>query len=565
MDDPKHVSWHKLSTADALAQQESSPDGLLPEEAAARLSHYGPNALPEGKRRSLIRLFFSQFQSPLIYILFVAALLAMFLGKHGDALVILAVVIVNSLIGSIQEGRAERSMEALKRFALTRVRVIRGGDELEITAQELVPGDILILAAGDAVGADARLIEAASLEAGEAALTGESLPVSKQVDPLPEDTLLADRTNMLYSGTHVTAGRGRAVVIATGLATEIGKIARMTASAEEPSTPLELRIAQFGRYLVAAALIMFVIVLGLGLMRGLPFVDIFMVAISQMVSMVPEGLPVAMTIALAVGMQRMAGRGAIVRRLAAVETLGSTSVICTDKTGTLTRNEMTVTEIRLSDGRLIEVTGVGYSPEGELLENGQTADQDGLLQDLLEAVALCNDARLVAPDSEDSRWRTLGDPTEAALLTLAKKGGISLQALEKDWARWGEIPFESTAKMMATGHAHIKGHRRVLIKGAPEAVITLCGTGQASGPVMEDMVSVADSLADRALRVLAVAEVKDAELNDSQGFDQFRGKAVLLGLVAQMDPPRTEVKDAVTDCQAAGIRPVMVTGDHKAT
>jgi Ca2+-transporting ATPase len=563
--DQKRVPWHSLSTDEALAQQASNLDGLSAEEAAVRLSDYGPNALPETKKRSLVRLFFSQFQSPLIYILFVAALLAMFLGKHGDALVILAVVVVNALIGSIQEGRAERSMAALKRFAMIRVRVIRGGDELEITAQELVPGDVLILSAGDAVGADARLIEVAGLEAGEAALTGESLPVAKQVEPLPDETLLADRANMLYSGTNVTAGRGRAVVVATGLATEIGKIARMTASAEEPATPLELRIAQFGRYLVAAALIMFVIVLGLGLMRGLPFVDIFMVAISQMVSMVPEGLPVAMTIALAVGMQRMAGRGAIVRRLAAVETLGSTSVICTDKTGTLTRNEMTVTEIRLSDGRVIEVTGVGYSPQGGLLENGQPVDQDEVLQALLEAIALCNDARLVAPDSEDSRWRPLGDPTEAALLTLAKKGGISLQGLEKDWARWGEIPFDSTAKMMVTGHVHVEGHRRVMIKGAPEAVLSLCDTDQSSSPLVQDMMSVADALADRALRVLAVAEVKDAELDDAQGFDQFRGKAVLLGLVAQMDPPRTEVKDAVTACQDAGIRPVMVTGDHKAT
>ncbi len=570
--DQQRVAWHGLGIDEVLARQSSSHNGLTTTEARSRLSVHGANALPESKRRSLIRLFLSQFQSPLIYILFVAALMAMFLGKHGDAVVILAVVMVNALIGSFQEGRAERSMAALKRFALSRVRVMRDDDECEITARELVPGDVLILAAGDAVGADARLIEVAGLEANEAALTGESLPVVKQSEPIAEETMLADRTNMLYSGTSVTAGRGRAVVIATGLSTQIGKIARMTAGAEEPSTPLELRIAQFGRYLVAAALVMFVTVLGLGLFQGLAFVDIFMVAISQMVSMVPEGLPVAMTIALAVGMQRMAARGAIVRRLAAVETLGSTSVICTDKTGTLTRNEMTVTQIHLPDGREIEVSGVGYAPEGDLLENGRPADQDPALQALLEAVALCNDASLLAPDDEHSHWRALGDPTEAALLTLASKGGISLQALNQDWSRQGEIPFDSTAKMMATAHGHQQGHHRVLIKGAPEAVLALCrpdqgpAYGSQSGPSSEQaMLARAHALADQALRVLAVAEVEEAELDESADFSQFKAKAQLLGLVAQMDPPRAEVKDAVAACRAAGIRPVMVTGDHKAT
>lgn len=568
----EHALWHDLSAADVIERQASSADGLAPDEAATRLRTHGPNALPESKRRSLTRLFLGQFQSPLIYILFIAALLAMFLGKHGDSAVILAVVVVNALIGSFQEGRAERSMAALKRLASVRVRVIRGGAEAEIEARDLVPGDLLVLGAGDAVGADARLIEAAGLETGEAALTGESLPVAKQVEPLPEHTLLADRTNMVYSGTHLTAGRGQAMVVATGLATEVGKIARLTATAEEQPTPLELRIAQFGRYLVAAALAMFVVVLGLGLLRGLPFVDIFMVAISQMVSMVPEGLPVAMTIALAVGMQRMAARGAIVRRLAAVETLGSTSVICTDKTGTLTRNEMTVVAIRLPDAREIAVTGVGYSPKGTLLDLGQPAYKDVAVQRLLEAVALCNDATLVPPDSEDTRWRALGDPTEAALLTLAKKGGISLESLNRSWPRWGEIPFDSAAKMMATGHGQAEGHRRILIKGAPEAVLPLCGQNHLEEnepfpPVTtrQDALSAADAMADQALRVLAVAEVAEAELDDTRGFEQFEGRAVLLGLIGQMDPPRSEVKDAVSGCRGAGVRPVMVTGDHKAT
>ncbi len=565
--------WHALSVAETLERQGVAAAAGLTSEAAARsLAEHGPNALPEGKRRSLTRLILSQFQSPLIYILFVAALLALFLGKQGDAAVILAVVLVNALIGAFQEGRAERSMAALQRLSALRVQVVREGAERVVEAGELVPGDVLVLAAGDAVGADARLIEAAALEAGEAALTGESLPVAKHCEPLPEDTLLADRTNMIYSGTHITAGRGRAVVVATGLATEVGKIARLTTTAEDPRTPLELRIAQFGRYLVAAALGMFVVVLGLGLARGLEFVDIFMVAISQMVSMVPEGLPVAMTIALAVGMQRMAGRGAIVRRLAAVETLGSTSVICSDKTGTLTRNEMTVTTLWLPGDRRIEVGGAGYAPQGVLREDGRELSADPMVEALLEAVALCNDARLVPPDDEDSRWRPLGDPTEAALLTLAMKGPLDLEALKRNWPRWGEIPFDAVAKMMATGHGHAAGHRRVLIKGAPEAVLELCGLarqGAEAAPLDADgrvqALAAAEAMAGQALRVLAVADVAGAELDDTDGFEQFRGRATLLGLVGQMDPPREEVKVAVAECRAAGIRPVMVTGDHKAT
>ena len=436
-----------------------------------------------------------------------------------------------------------------------------------------MPGDLVLLAAGDAVAADARLLEAAALEAAEAALTGESLPVAKHPEPLAADTSLADRRNMVYSGTHIAAGRGRAVVVATGLDTEVGKIASLTESAEEPKTPLEQRLAQFGRYLVGAAIALFVVVLTFGMLRGLPFVEILMVAISQMVSMVPEGLPVAMTIALAVGMQRMAARNAIVRRLAAVETLGSTSVICSDKTGTLTRNEMTVTAVWLTDGRTVEVTGAGYAPEGKLLEAGRelTANDDPALRSLLESAALCNDAQLVPPDASDSRWRTLGDPTEAALLTLALKGCVELDALRQQQPRRAEIPFDSAAKMMATQHGH--GARgRVCLKGAPEVVLDLCATvrrGAQAAPVDDEfrraLEAASTAFATRTLRLLAVAEVEDFALDDTAGFAQLKGKATFLGLIGEMDPPRDEVKLAVLECQQAGIRPVMVTGDHKAT
>ncbi len=365
------------------------------------------------------------------------------------------------------------------------------------------------------------------------------------------------------------------MVVATGNATEVGKVARMTADAEEPKPPLELRLDQFGRYLVGSAVVLFVAVMSFGLWRKLPTVDLFMTAISQMVSLVPEGLPVALTIALAVGMQRMAGRGAIVRRLGAVETLGSTSIICSDKTGTLTKNEMTVTELWLPDGRTIRASGEGYAPVGELTEGGHACSvlNDPGLRRLLEAGALCNDSQLVAPDETDSRWRVLGDPTEAALLTVAWKGSLDLDALRREWPRRGEIPFDSATKLMATehGHSHANRGRRVLLKGAPEMLLDLCGsvsmglqTEELDPARRAEILRAGVAMGDRALRVLAMGET-EIELDDDAGFGVLRGRVTFLGLVGQMDPPRAEVKAAVEECQAAGIRAVMVTGDHKAT
>jgi Ca2+-transporting ATPase len=542
---------HAHPVDDVLQQlQTDARSGLDSAEASARLVRHGPNELPEAEHKPMWRVFAGQFASPLIYILFVAAVISFAMGHASDALVILVVVLVNAVIGAIQEGRAEHSMSALRRLSALKVRVVREGREWLIEARELVPGDILLLAAGDQVGADARLLEAAALEAAEAALTGESLPVQKQTGQVPEESALGDRRNMIYSGTHLTAGRGRAVVVATGLQTEVGKIARMTATAQEPRTPLELRLAQFGQWLVAASIVFFALVLAFGLLRGIAFVDIFMVAISQMVSMVPEGLPVAMTIALAVGMQRMARRGAIVRRLAAVETLGSTSIICSDKTGTLTKNEMTVTVLVMPDGRRIEATGAGYSPDGRLVQDGRELD-DPALRRLLEACVLCNDSQLVPPDVADGRWRALGDPTEAALLTVALKGCMEPEALRRQHPRHAEIPFDSATKMMATQHGS-----RVIVKGAPECLLPFCDV---------QPFDVAEQLAAQALRVLAVAELQDGGIDEKAGFESFRGRLRLLGLLGQMDPPRDEVKAAVAECLGAGIRPVMVTGDHKAT
>jgi magnesium-transporting ATPase (P-type) len=510
------VAWHAVDAAQALERLGSDAgSGLSAQGVAMRSAHHGPNALPEAPQRSALLVFLRQFKSPLIYILFVAAALAAGMGHFSDSGVILGVVIVNALIGAFQEGRAERSMAALRRLSALRVRVVRDGREHAIPARELVPGDVLLLGAGDAVGADARLLDAAALAAAEAALTGESVPVAKHIGALPESTSLADRSNMVFSGTYITAGRARAVVTTTGTHTEVGRIAHLTASAEEPKTPLELRIEWFGRYLVGAALLLFAAVMSLGLLRGLGVGDVVLVAISQMVSMVPEGLPVAMTIALAVGMQRMAGRGAIIRRLSAVETLGSITVICSDKTGTLTRNQMTVSALWLPGGRSIDVSGVGYAPRGVLSEGGAPVHEaDAALRALLHAAVLCNDAELVAPPDELTPWAVLGDPTEAALLVAAAKFGVDVQRLRQRAPRQAELPFDSDSKMMATRHADGATPHRVLIKGAP-----------------------------------------------GEGF----GRATLLGLIGQIDPPREEVKAAVAQCRAAGIRPMMITGDHKLT
>jgi len=562
--------WHAQDVELVLNHLEIDPArGVEPELLARRARRFGANALAEVPPRPWWTVLGRQFASPLIYILFVAAVLALALGHVGDAGVILLVVVVNALIGSVQEGRAERSMAALRRLSSLQVRVLRRGREQTVAASELVPGDLMLLAAGDAIGADARLVEAAQLQVAEAALTGEAVPVSKSVAPLPEATTLADRHNMVYAGTHVTAGRAQAVVVATGAYTEVGGIARLTSQAEEPATPLEQRIAQFGRWLVGAAVVLFVAVVALGLLRELPLADVLMVAISQMVSMVPEGLPVAMTIALAVGMQRMAGRGAIIRRLAAVETLGSTTVICSDKTGTLTRNEMTVRRLWLpgEDGvaRAIVVGGSGYLPEGAITQDDRPlAADDPALTPLLQAAALCNDARILPPEGERTAWSVLGDPTEAALRVLAAKAGLDLTALAAAAPREAELPFDSDTKLMATRHAMADAPRRVWIKGAPEAVLRLVQGVDRAESIQAARVA-AEDMAGQALRVLAVATIDDDPLDPDRGFEALVGRARLLGLVGQIDPPRDEARQAVAACHAAGMRAVMVTGDHKLT
>ncbi|WP_310740758.1 cation-translocating P-type ATPase [Ideonella alba] len=564
------TDWHALPPAAALQQLGTDAElGLSAEDAARRLTVHGPNTLPEPSTRPYWAIFLRQLRSPLIAILGVAAGLALAMGHLGDAAVIVVVVLINGLLGSLQEGRAERSMAALRQLAAVQVRVWRDGAEQLAPAHALVPGDVLLLAAGDAVAADARLLEAVRLQVAEAALTGESVPVTKTVAAVPEASALADRHCMLHAGTLVTAGRARALVVATGRHTEIGRIAGLTQRAQEPPTPLEQRLERFGRALTLAALGLFALVMALGLWRDMPLAEVLMVAISQMVSMVPEGLPVAMTIALAVGMQRMAARGAIIRRLAAVETLGSTTVICSDKTGTLTRNEMTVVALWLpgdTGGQRLQVQGSGYAPQGTLLAADGPVQATALpdLHALLRAAVLCNDAQLLPP-ADGAAWRIVGDPTEGALLTLAAKAGLDVDTTRAATRRLAEQPFDADTQRMATLHPGPDGRAQWLIKGSPEAVLRLCGAERPA--TLQAARAQAEALAGQALRVLALAVIDAVDPQAPSAVDDSdlvaRGR--LLGLVGQIDPPREAAPAAVAACQAAGIRPVMVTGDHKLT
>ena len=548
------MQWHALAPDEALDALGATRSGLTAAAAAARLAEVGPNAQPEPPRPSRWARLGRQLANPLNYLLLGAAAIAIVLGELSDAVVIAVVVVLNATIGAVQEGRAEHALEAPRRVAAQRARVIRDGQEQTIDARALVPGDVLALAAGDAVVADARLLDDAALQVAEAALTGESVPVLKDRRAVAADTPLAERSSLVHAGTHVTAGRARAVVIATGPRTELGAIASLTATTRPPPTPLTRRIEQLGRQVTIAAAAVLVLIVLLGLARSIAPAQLAMIAISQVVGMIPEGLPIAMTIGLAVGVQRMARRGAIVRRLGAVETLGSTTMICSDKTGTLTRNEMTVVELHVPGRGVIRVTGTGYQPVGGFEEGEGAVDPstDPALRRLLEACALCSDATVT---SVDGRWRPVGDPTEVALVTAALKGGLVPDAIRADAPREAELPFDASTRMMATQHPG----RVVIVKGAPEVVLALCASADDRAAAQ----AAAERMAAGALRVLAVAVVEDATLDD--GLAQLRDRAVLLGLVGQLDPPRDEVVDAIARCHAAGIQVAMLTGDHRAT
>jgi Ca2+-transporting ATPase len=554
--------WHTRSVDDTLAHLASQLTGLAGAEAQQRLAIHGPNELQAAVHEPAWRTLLAQFQNVLILILLAATAISAFLGHTLEASVITVIVLFAVLLGFAQEYRASRALEALRRMAAPVAHVLRDGRETAVPARELVPGDVVLLRAGDRVPADARIFQAVNLAVDEAALTGESTASDKTTEALGDPQLpLGDRVNLTYAGTMVSHGRGQAVVVATGMATEFGRIARMVESVEAGRTPLQENLDRLGATLGKAALVVVGLVVAIGLARGLPAIEMFLFGIALAVAVVPEALPAVVTISLAIGVRRMVKRHALVRRLPIVETLGSTSVVCSDKTGTLTRNEMTVRQI-YADGRLFELTGAGYDPAGQMLDRGHVVEPPDTVRTLLRAVALASDARLV---TSDGRWQIEGDPTEGALVVAAAKAGLDVRELNDREPRTAEIPFTSERRRMTTLHTTPAGSV-AYSKGAADELVAACAHAlEADGDVpltdsARDAIHAAEQrLASEGLRVLAVARKDHATLENAEREMTF------LGLVAMMDPPRPEARAAVETCERAGIRAVMITGDHPLT
>ncbi len=567
------VAWHGLSAEDVLVRLGSSAGGLTAAEAARRLAVDGPNELAEGGRVGPFRLFVRQFNSVIIWILIVAGIVSGVLGGATDAIAILAIVVLNAGIGFYQELGAEKSIAALKRMTAPRAAVRRDGVVGEVPAAAVVVGDILVLSAGDLVAADARLLASDSLRCIESALTGESSTVSKRPDLLPvEEIPLGDRANLVLQGTSVATGAGEAVVVAVAMRTELGHIAALitTVGAEE-ETPLQRKLDAFGRVLVWAALGIVALLFGLGLLRGSPPLELALTAIGLAVAAVPEGLPAVVTVALSLGVLRMARRRTLVRKLAAVETLGSTNVICTDKTGTLTVGEMTARVLYVAD-RDYEVTGEGYGPSGEIHGEGRptNAAHNAPLRELATVLLGCNQAHLV---EEDGRWKTLGDPTEGALLAAGAKAGVDRVELEREQPKRREFPFDSDRKRGSVVRQLPGGGLRVYCNGAPGVVLGLCtghltvaGVVPLTASDRDRLLAHAAALAGKSLRVLASAQ-RDLAAGAPADLtaELVERDLVFIGLTGMLDPPRPEAKAAIARCHSAGIRVVMITGDHPAT
>jgi Ca2+-transporting ATPase len=563
--------WYAMQAAEVLKALETPAEGLSRTEAARRLEQYGPNVLKEEEKISPWGIFIGQFKNFLILLLLVATVLSLFLGEMLDAIVIFAIVVASALLGFYQEYRAERAMEALKAMSSPTATVLRDGEESEITSADVVPGDIMLLTAGDRMPADGRLIEAANARVDEAALTGESTAVSKVANQvMAQDASIGDRKNMVFAGTVMTYGRARAVVTGTGMETEFGKIAKMLQEVEEEPSPLAQKMDYIGKRLGIACLIVSAVVMGLGILRGNPILEMFIWAISLAIAAVPEALAAVVTGALAIGVQRAARRNAIVRRLPAVETLGCTTVICSDKTGTLTKNEMTIRQLYVG-GRTLDVTGVGFEPVGNFQVDGKPVEAatDATLQKLLTAGALCNDANLTRVNGA---WKIKGDPTEGALVVAAAKGKLDLGQLRQAVPRVGEIPFESERKRMSTVHRAANGDLTAFVKGAPELILERCTHMERNGqrePLTAEMrqqiLAENDRMAKSALRVLGVSCRGVNVQSDTYDPDELEKDMTFLGLTGMIDPPRDEVKYAIKECREAGIRAVMVTGDHKLT
>jgi P-type Ca2+ transporter type 2C len=556
--------WHTLTVEETFAKLQSTLRGLSAAEVPRRLDDFGPNELRAAARISPWTILFEQFKNVLIIILLFATALSAFLGHGVEAIAITVIVLFAVGLGFIQEYRAERAIEALREMAAPVATVIREGRERRVPARELVPGDIVLLATGDKVPADVKLIEAVNLQTVEAPLTGESAPVQKHSRPLEDKQLpIGDRTNMAYAGTAVTYGRGRALVAATGMGTEFGKIARMLDAVEVGKTPLQENLDRVGKTLARAAFVVVIIIVALGMFRGQPFVEMLIFGVALAVAVVPEALPAVVTISLALGVKRMVKRNALVRRLPAVETLGSTSVICSDKTGTLTKDEMTVRRLFVGD-QILEVSGTGYEPHGKFERNGTAVELNEPILRLLRAAALASDARLERSESGD-KWEVKGDPTEGALVVAAAKAELVKADLEAEFPRVAEIPFTAETKRMITLHETPDGVR-AYAKGAPEIIIPSCVrhlTERGQEPLDDarraEVLEVARQMAAEALRVLAVAYKRDATLENAEN------EMTLLGLIGMIDPPRPEAKSAIAECEQAGIKVIMITGDHPLT
>lgn len=561
--------WHAVDPDDVLKAFQTAADGLSEDEAARRLEAYGPNRMPQGRRRSLVARFLLQFHNPLIYVLLGAAALAAAIGHPTDALVVLAVVVVNAIIGFVQEGRAEKALEAIRAMIDPHASVIRDGRRRSVRADEVVPGDIVLLEAGDRVPADLRLVRARNLRVDEAILTGESVPVDKAATAVDADAPLGDRFSMAFSGTFVTAGQGTGLVVTTGAATELGRISSMIGAVEQLTTPLVRQMDQFARQITIVVLGVSVLVFGFAvLVRAYELDDAFMTVVSLAVAAIPEGLPAVMTIALAVGVQRMARRNAIIRRLPAVETLGAVSVICSDKTGTLTRNEMMVSKVVTAE-REIEVEGAGYRPEGAFrTRDGRLLDPaaDPVLEELSLAALLCNDAQL---HQRGDAWIVDGDPMEGALVSLAIKAGHDAPAARAGFPRLDEVPFDSRHRYMATLHACDGRPPVAYVKGAPERIFAMCdrvATLEGERPLnVDDWHSRVDGLAAGGQRVIALARRSIEIGTRAISAGEVEHELTLLGLVGLIDPPRPEAMAAIAECRAAGIKVKMITGDHVAT
>ncbi|HEU4964807.1 MAG TPA: calcium-transporting P-type ATPase, PMR1-type [Bacilli bacterium] len=565
--------WHTLDVHDVLQLLSVSPDGLAQEEATRRREQVGDNKLNEVEQKSLLTLFLNQFRDFMVLVLLAATLVSGLLGEHADAITIIAIIIVNGILGFIQELRAEKSLASLKQLTAPTAHVLREGKKMTVPAHELVPGDIIFLESGDRVPADVRLLTSSSLEAEESALTGESLPVQKTISLIDDPNAnLGDRKNMCYMGTMITRGKGQAVIVATGMQTEMGLIADLIQSAEEMETPLQRRLDQLGKILVYVALGITAVVVVTGILHGNDIYTMFLAGVSLAVAAIPEGLPAIVTVALALGVQRMIKRRAIVRKLPSVETLGCATVICSDKTGTLTQNKMTVQRMWVG-GEFYEVSGTGYNPNGEFSFGGKKVDPTRRpdLQRLLEVSVLCNNAVLFNDEKQKGEWVVQGDPTEGALMVLGAKAGLYGEAMEAAQPRLDELPFDSTRKMMSVLSKDQKGDLFMLTKGAPDVLLDRCGYMLVNGKVTpltnslrKSIMQANHAMGVEALRCLALAYRPLRDANQFKTNDPERD-LIFVGMVGMIDPPRPEVYDAIQRTRKAGIKTIMITGDHQVT